>query len=230
MTGARSKGFTLIEIVIVMAIMGITLAAALPRIQRWLDDQRLKSAARSVADAFELARAEAIRTGSVHLVFFMEERPGIPLRETYAGQLHTDPGRPVVPILILNDGRQGTANQNCLIDDAEERRTLRAENGVAWGATFANADRAPGDPIADGTPIGGGISLRDANGNATTWIAFRPDGIPVAASAACVLGGTGSGTGAIYLSNGDRDYAVVLSALGGVRVHAFERVGAAWRN
>jgi len=230
MNGARSRGFTLIEIVIVMAIMGITLAFAMPRMQQWLDDQRLKSAARSIADALELGRAEAIRTGNVHLVFFMEERPGVALRETFVGQNPADPARPIVPIVILNDGRQGSAGQNCLIDVGEERRARRAEPGVAWGATFAAADRAPGDPIADGTPIGGGISLRDAAGNATTWVAFRPDGIPVAASAACVLGGTGSGAGAIYLSNGERDYAVVLSALGAVRVHAYERVAAAWRN
>jgi prepilin-type N-terminal cleavage/methylation domain-containing protein len=214
----RHEGFTLVELMIAVAIIGITTAMALPRIQSFLTDQRLKAAARGVGDAFTLARMEATRTGNVHIVFFMEERPGTPL---------VDLAGTTVPILILDDGPSGSAGQNCSIDGGETFRTIPAENGVSWGATYAAA-RAPGDTEAG--PIGDGIALVDSGGNAVTWVAFRADGIPISATSACALGGTGTGGGAIYLTNGVRDYAIVLSTLGGVRLHAYERDAAAWRN
>jgi hypothetical protein len=43
-------------------------------------------------------------------------------------------------------------------------------------------------------------------------------------------GALGSGRGAVYVSSGKRDYAVVLAPLGGVRVHAWNRGAAAWTN
>ena len=40
----------------------------------------------------------------------------------------------------------------------------------------------------------------------------------------------GNAGGAIYLTNGQRDYAIVLSPLGAVRVHAFEEGTNQWTN
>lgn len=57
---------------------------------------------------------------------------------------------------------------------------------------------------------------------------FRGDGIPVTFDAGCNVGTIGSGNGAVYVTNGDRDYAVVLTALGAVRVHAWNAVEGAW--
>lgn len=208
----------MLEMMIAAAIIGIAMALGVPQMQQWVADQRVKAAAREVADAFTIARAEAVRTGNVHLAFFMEERPGTPLFDVAGGS---------VPILVLDDGQEGSVNQNCQVDAGEATRAVNAENGVSWGVTFATV-RAPDDPEAGA--IGDGIALRDAAGNATTWIAFRPDGTPVGASTACVLGAIGSGGGAVYVTNGVRDFAVVLTPLGGVRVHVWDRAAGAWRN
>jgi type II secretory pathway pseudopilin PulG len=211
----------MIELMVVVAIIGITMALAIPNVMQWFADQRLKAAARSVADAFSLARTEAIRTDHVFLVFFQEERPGVPL---------VDGNGTPIPVEILDDGRQGSAGQNCQIDAGEPVRFIPAEAGVSWGASFAGSNRAPEDPVPDGTPVGGGISLLDPTGASVTWVAFLPSGVPVGATAGCNLGTTGSGSGAIYVSNGVRDFAVVLSPLGAVRVHAFDRNANNWRN
>ena len=40
----------------------------------------------------------------------------------------------------------------------------------------------------------------------------------------------GSGGGAVYLSDGNRDLAVVLTPLGGSRVHAWDAAQAVWSN
>ena len=56
-------------------------------------------------------------------------------------------------------------------------------------------------------------------------------GIPVGFAdpgGACTLGAPGTGAGAIYLNNDRRDIAVVLTALGSVKVHSFEAVGGVW--
>ena len=62
-------------------------------------------------------------------------------------------------------------------------------------------------------------------------MAFRPDGIPVGFAdigGPCTPGETGTGGGAIYVNNDQRDIAVVLAPLGTVKVHRFERGGATW--
>lgn len=221
MTRRRNAGFTMVEIMIVTAIIGITVALAVPNFQRWVADQRVKAAARSVADAFTLARTEAIRTGEIHVVFLSEERPGVPLVDGNGIQK---------PIAIIDDGRPGSANQNCQIDAGEGVVFVNPELGVQWGATFAGSNRAPLDPVPDGTAIGDGISILDGTGNETTWVAFLPSGVPVGATAGCNLGDTGSGGAAVYVSNGTRDYGVVMTPLGGVHVFGFDQTANDWRN
>ena len=71
----------------------------------WLRHQRIKGAARSAADMFTIARAEAIRTGSNQIVFF-----GVPGATDTNGTALTDSDGNWVPVLILDDGAPATAN------------------------------------------------------------------------------------------------------------------------
>ena len=79
-----------------------------------------------------------------------------------------------------------------------------------------------------GSSIVSGSTFLDAGGNAATWVLFRPEGPPRAFSSDCTNGKVGSGDGGIYLTNGERDVAVVLTALGATRLHGWDAAGSGW--
>jgi prepilin-type N-terminal cleavage/methylation domain-containing protein len=215
---ARRSGFTLIELVVAVAIIGIAAAMAAPSMTRWQQNQRLKDATRSLVQSLVRGRSEAIRTGNVQIVFLQTDAQDNPLLDGLGN---------AVPILVLDDGRPGSVNQNCRIDAGESFGTVPAEPGVAWGVSVAGGP-APADLGAGA--IASGASFTQPDGAAATWMAFRPEGFAVAFNPACAMGAVGSGAGAIYVTNGFRDYAIAVSPLGAVRVQAWDTAQALWSN
>jgi prepilin-type N-terminal cleavage/methylation domain-containing protein len=63
-----ARGVTLLELLAVVAIIGIFLALAAPAISKTLDDRKAGGLANDVAAVFRLARARAAATGSAHVV------------------------------------------------------------------------------------------------------------------------------------------------------------------
>ena len=217
----QRSGFTLTELMIVIAIVGISTALAVPSINQWAANSRLYDMTRTVDAAFGLARGEAKRTGNVHLIFFGSDTALAPL---------TDGGGNSVDMLVINDGLPGSANQNCLIDAGEQLRgwSLPAQGDVQPGPVLATT-RAPND--SGGTAFGSTVTFTDASGTAIgLWVMFRPDGTTRSFSNDCSMGAIGSGAGAVYLHNDTRDSAIVLNALGGSRVHSWDDDSGVWTN
>jgi len=211
-----TAGFTLVEMVIVVAIIAVMVLMVSLRLDRWRDREAVRTAARSVEGAFNYARGEAIRKGNVHVVFFGTDIGGAALTNSAGDN---------VPILVLDDGRPGTAGQNCQIDPGEDIQGFRLERGVAFGTNAATAKV----PVDEGPqPMAPGWSFSDGGGNPANWVLFRPDGTPRSATNACAMGALGSGGGAIYLSNLERDAAIVLSPLGASRVFAWNLENSQW--
>jgi type II secretory pathway pseudopilin PulG len=206
---------TLIELMVAVGLIGVIIGIGVSNLDDWFDNQRTKAAARSLADAFLRAHAEAIRTGNHHIVFF-----GPPGTTDGNGTAIEDGSGNPVPAMILDDGPPATSN--CRIDNGEDQELVYPVEGVSWGVTDAST-AVPGDP---GTAAyTGGVSFADPGNNLMNWVLFRPDGVPVAfttnAGTCDTISNIGTGGGAIYITNTLRDYAVVLTRLGGVRVHAW---------
>ena len=212
-------GFTLVELVIVLALISLATLIAASNLSSYSENQRAATSARSVADAFSLARAEAIRTGNQVIVAFDIE--------SGLDGITSD-------IVISKDGAPAAAD--CEIDAGEIIETVSLEPGVSWGTDpdLADGAAAPDDGGGSGNQATGS-SFEDAGSPAAdaSWVMFTPDGMPHLftedGTAPCdEVSPVGEASGAIYLTNGSRDYAVVLSALGLPRLHRWNPEQGAW--
>jgi type IV fimbrial biogenesis protein FimT len=57
----RSAGFSLIELLIGIVVMGILLALGLPAFTTWLQSAQIRTAAESIQNGLQFARSEAVR-------------------------------------------------------------------------------------------------------------------------------------------------------------------------
>ncbi len=208
----RHRGYTLLELMVVVAIIGAAAALAIPSLSSSSSNERLRDAAIGISGALNYARSEAIRTGNVHLVFVGVDAEGNSLQDLNAQ---------TVPVLILDDGRPGSLNQNCRIDGGENIRSVRQQAGVrpgiATSTTTSPEDLGTGD-------ITTGSSFTDPGGNDASWVLFLPQGMPLSFDSACNLGSVGSGAGAFYVTNENRTSAVVLMPMGNTRVQAWKAI------
>lgn len=74
--------FTLVELMVAMAIAGLLMAVSVPMGMRFYDSMQYRDAVRTVISAFQYARHKAVETGRMQDVVI---RPGIN-ELTYAGQ------------------------------------------------------------------------------------------------------------------------------------------------
>jgi len=66
----RNSGFTLIELMIVIGMIGILTAISVPAVMKWLPNYRLKAAARDLYSNMQKAKMEAVkRNTNVFIVF-----------------------------------------------------------------------------------------------------------------------------------------------------------------
>ena len=88
--GVRRAGFTVIELVVALCLMGIIGTIALPKILDWLPDMSLKAAARDLYSNLQRAKAQAVRTNqNVSVRFNSTVSPGFYYFDTNGDGVYT---------------------------------------------------------------------------------------------------------------------------------------------
>ena len=90
MRGRAQLGFSLIEIVVTMAVLGLILFAAVPSIGAWMDNTRIRNMADSLQNGLQTARGEAVRRNQ-DMSFWLVglEDPGVLANTAAASTPHT---------------------------------------------------------------------------------------------------------------------------------------------
>ena len=91
---ARARAFSLVELVVTIAIIAMLAAVAIPRYGRSLDQQRVTSAARRIAADLATAQSRAKATSTSQTVSFT------PQTRSYTIRLMTDPDRPSAAYVV----------------------------------------------------------------------------------------------------------------------------------
>src|SRR5262245_2976784 len=61
----RSYGFTLIELIITLVVLGLLFAIGMPGMMTWLQNQQIKVSAESLQSGLQFARTEALRRNAL---------------------------------------------------------------------------------------------------------------------------------------------------------------------
>lgn len=133
----RGYGFTLIEVMITLAIVGIVLMLGLPGIMEWMQNSQIRTTAESLQNGLQTARTEAVRRNT-HVEFVLDN-PG-----NTGGTGWTV--RSVNPDAVIQSIPDGVGSRNVV---------LTSSPGGATTVTFNGFGRVPTAPAvttnADGS-------------------------------------------------------------------------------
>ena len=215
-TGA---GFSLLEMMVVVAIVGIAAALAVPSFTAMRSNSRVRAQVRDVGNLFQLARQRAVATGNNHVVLLASNGG----TDSCGNAFPVDPTLLTADAAVLIDDGPPGALSNCCIDAGEIVETVEPQLGLNWGVQ-AGVTAVGEDAGAGVHTVGSSFNL--PGGGQSHAVLFRPDGVPVALGPGCATGAVGSGGGGVYVNNANtnqgRDYAVVLTPLGSVKLYSWD--------
>jgi len=80
----KQRGFTIIEVVIVITIAAFLLAAVMPSVGTWLRNSRLRTAAESISVGLQQARAEAVRRNQPVSFYLVSDTDALSMSDSCA--------------------------------------------------------------------------------------------------------------------------------------------------
>ena len=170
----RKNGFTLIELAVIIAVVGILAVIAIPGFMTWLPKHRLKSAARDLYSNMQLTKIGAVRANAKWAIVF-------------------DPGPTPGAYYICSDAGANGTWQGPGADDTVERTVQLSDykSGVDYGhgnasgpisSTFDNDITYTSDVLVfnpRGTCNGGYVYLENSKNTSTYGVGTSTSGVVV---------------------------------------------------
>jgi len=173
----RQAGFALIELMVALIVFAVLTVIAVPSINAWLPQYRLKNAAIDLFSNIQLAKITAIQTGANCTITFGQTIDGATydyvIYEDSDNDLEYDAGENVIRKILWSDYK------NVSLDFAE---------GGGDGLTFANNDdnlpsvafRPNGLTMNNGGAYGGGVVfLKNGNNQTKSVIITAAGGVDI---------------------------------------------------
>jgi type IV fimbrial biogenesis protein FimT len=156
----RQRGFTLVELVVTIAVLALILALAMPSIGTWMDNTRIRNTAESLQNGLLAARGEAIRRNQNISFFLVSSNDSGAIDNTCA--LSSESGSWVVSV-SSPAGKCGSAPSTTVAPMIAETRAV--SDGGSGAKVTANSDTVTFNSF--GRVVGaaaGGINRIDING------------------------------------------------------------------
>jgi prepilin-type N-terminal cleavage/methylation domain-containing protein len=141
--GNEPRGFTAVEVLIVIAILMALAAVAIPNLSGWASKQRLKSVARDLFTHFQYARLEAVKRSSNTALRFNPDVGNSPGSYLIFVDNGAGPGGNAGN--RLQDGTEETLKYVVFPTDVNLDSTTFAANAAGFGACGFNARGFPID-------------------------------------------------------------------------------------
>ena len=164
----NKKGFTLIEITVTLAILGIISAIAIPSYFSWLPKYRLQTSVRHIYDDLNMARSGAVRTNIVAVAIFNIPNDNYTIFLDTSGNGLLDGGETVLSNGILADGVDVTSSTFSSNTLGFNNRGMPATtlNGQNDSVFLTNAS---GLFMGVRVNVAGGLSIIQSSDGGTTW-------------------------------------------------------------